>query len=147
MKYFQVSVNKHRKSSTFCHSLRGVLGSNSRDFKVGTADGQSDGLQVLGIGEPWPINLEGMEKCFILELLVIQGLSHSVNLGISFLMEHNLKINFTKEEVALVPVKDGSTSRAGLVDGKYHSFISKKTGRVLKTMEEQMILLQVWRIP
>ena len=79
--------------------------SKSMDFKVGIADGQSDGLQVLGIGEPWPIYLEGMEECFILEPLVIQGLSHSVNLGISFLMEHNLKINCTKEEV-----KDRSAS-------------------------------------
>ena len=25
------------------------------DYKVGTTDGQSKGLQVLGIGEPWPI--------------------------------------------------------------------------------------------
>ena len=31
--------------------------------------------------------------------------------------------------------------------GRYHGFIHKKTGRVLKTTEEQMILLQVWRIP
>ena len=29
--------------------------SKSMDFKVGTADGKSDGLQVLGIGKPWPI--------------------------------------------------------------------------------------------
>ena len=28
--------------------------SNSMDCKVGTADGQSKGLQVLGIGEPLP---------------------------------------------------------------------------------------------
>ena len=86
--------------------------SKSIDYKVGTADGQSDRLQVLGIGEPWPIYLEGTEECFILEPLVIQGLSHSVNLGISFLMEHNLKITCTEEEVTLMPVKDGSISRA-----------------------------------
>ena len=49
------------------------------DYKVGTADGQSEGLQVLGVGEPWPIYLEGMEECYILEPLVIRGLSHSVN--------------------------------------------------------------------
>ena len=30
------------------------------DYKVGTADGQSDRLQVLGLGEPWPIYLEGI---------------------------------------------------------------------------------------
>ena len=87
-----------------------------------------------------------MDECFILEPLVIQGLSHSVNLAISFLIQHNLKINCTEEEVALMPVKDRSTSRARLVDGRYHSFISKKTGRVLKTTEDQMISLQVWRI-
>ena len=27
------------------------------DYKVGTADGQSERFQVLGIGEPWPIYL------------------------------------------------------------------------------------------
>ena len=117
------------------------------DYKAGTADGKSDRLQVLGIGEPWPIYLEGMEKCYILEPLVIKGLCHSVNLGISFLMEHNLKINCTEEEVTLMPVKDRTTSRARLVDRGYHSFLSKKIGRVLKTTEKQMISSQVWRIP
>ena len=36
---------------------------------VETADSQSDGLQVLGIGELRPIYQEGMEKCYILEPL------------------------------------------------------------------------------
>ena len=67
----------------------------SMDYKVGTADGQSDRLQVLGIGEPWPIYLERIEEYCILEPLVIKELSPSVNLGISFLMDHNLKINCT----------------------------------------------------
>ena len=75
----------------------------SIDYKVETADGQSDGLQVLDGGEPWPIYLEGMEECYILEPLVIKGLSHSINLGIPFLMKHNLKINCMEEEVALMP--------------------------------------------
>ena len=42
------------------------------DYKVGTAGGQSEGLQVLGIGESWPIYLEGKEECYIIEPLVIQ---------------------------------------------------------------------------
>ena len=54
------------------------------DYKVGITDGQSKGLQVLGIGEPWPIYLEGIEEFYILEPLIIRGLSHRVNLGISF---------------------------------------------------------------
>ena len=43
------------------------------DHRVGTADGKSEGLQVLGVGETLPIYLEGMEKCYILEPLVIRG--------------------------------------------------------------------------
>ena len=53
---------------------------------------QSEQLQVLGVGEPWPIYLEGMEECYILEPLVIQKFSHRVNLGISFLTRNNLKL-------------------------------------------------------
>ena len=47
------------------------------ESRVGTADGQSEGVQVLGIEEPWPIYLEGMEECYILEPLAIKGLIHS----------------------------------------------------------------------
>ena len=65
-----------------------------------------------------------MEECYILKSLVIKGLSPSVNLGISVLMKHNLKINCTEEEIALMPLKDGSVSRAQLVEGRYNSFIS-----------------------
>ena len=90
--------------------------SNSMDYKVGTADGQSEGLQVLGLGTPWPIYLEGMEECYILEPLVIQGLSQSVTLGISFLTKHNLKLICTEEEVTLMPAKHRSALRAWLVN-------------------------------
>ena len=77
--------------------------SKSMEYKVGTADGQIDGLQVLCIGEPSPIYLDRMKECYILEPLVTKGLSHSINLGIPFLMKHNLKINCMEEEVALMP--------------------------------------------
>ena len=33
------------------------------------------------------------------------------------------------------------------IDGRYQCFISKKTGRVLKATENQMISSQEWRIP
>ena len=67
-------------SGEFWEAIGGKI-SNSMGYKVRTADGQSEGLQVLGIGEPWPIYLEGMEECYILEPLVIRELSHSMNLG------------------------------------------------------------------
>ena len=43
-------------------SIEGNL-SSSMNYKVGTADGQIKDLQVLGVGEPWPIYLELMEDC------------------------------------------------------------------------------------
>ena len=67
------------------------------DNKVGITDGQSEGLQVLGLGEPWLIYLEGIEECYLLEPLVIRGLSHSVNLGITFLQKNKLKLICTEE--------------------------------------------------
>ena len=120
---------------------KGCKISSSVDYKVGTADGQSDGLQVLGVGAPWPIYLEGMEVCYILKQLVISRLSHSVNIGISFLRKHKLKLICTEEEVALMPVKNGSASRARLIDGGCHNFISKRMGRVLKATEDQRIYI------
>ena len=56
-------------SGEFWEAIGGKI-SNSMDYNVGTADGQSEGLQVLV--------LEGMEECYVLEPLVIQGLIHSV---------------------------------------------------------------------
>ena len=117
------------------------------NYKVGTEYGQSEGLQVLGVGEPWPIYLEGMEECYILEPLVIRGLSHSVNLGISFLTRNNLKLICMEDEVALMLVRDGSAFRARLVDGGCNSFINRRSGRVWRATKEQKISTQVWRIP
>ena len=53
-------------SGEFWKAIGGKI-SNSLDYKVGTTYGQSEGLQVLGVGEPWPVYLEGMEECYILE--------------------------------------------------------------------------------
>ena len=77
-----------------------------------------------------------MEECYILESLVIRGLSHSVNLGIFFRTKHYLKLICTDEEVALMPAKDESASRVRLVDGGCHSFISLRSGKVLKATED-----------
>ena len=88
-----------------------------------------------------------MEECYILEPLVIQGLSHSVNLGISFQTRNNLKLICTEEEVALMSVKDRSASRALLVDGGCHSFICLRSAKVLKATKAQRISTEVWRIP
>ena len=117
------------------------------DYRVGTADGQSEGLQVVGIGEPWPIYLEGMEECYILESLVIRGLSHSVNLELKFLQDYGLKLECMKEEVILMPVKEDRASRARLVDGGCISFENRRSRKIWKVTSEQEISTQAWRIP
>ena len=114
------------------------------DYKEGTADSQSDGLQVLGVGEPWPIYLEGMEECYILEPLVIRGLNHSVTLGISFLTRNNLKLICTEAKVVC---KRLICPRARLVDGGCNRFINLRSGRVWRAIKEQKISTHVWRIP
>ena len=67
---------------------------------------------------------EGMKTCYVLEPLVKQRLSHSLNLGIAFLQEQHLKMTCMEEDVALIPIQDGSTSIARLVDRGCHSFMN-----------------------
>ena len=74
-------------------------------------------------------------------------MSHSINLVISFLTRNNLKLICTENEVALMTIRDGSASRAKLVDGGCNSFINLMSGRVWRVTEEQKISTQVWRIP
>ena len=76
------------------------------DEQVGTADGQRVRLQVLGVGQQCQVYLEGMDRCYTQEPLVIQELSHSVHLGLAFLQEHNLKMTCIEEEVALMTIQD-----------------------------------------
>ena len=103
-------------------------------------------LEYEGVGAPWPVYLEGMEECYVRTPLVIQRLSHSLYQGMSFLQEYNLKMICTEKKVMLMPVKDGSTSRARVVVSGCHSFLSKKSGAVLRATKDQMISIQVWRI-
>ena len=124
-------VHSAMVSEDFWESIGGRI-SSPMDHQVGTVDCQSEGLQVYGVGEPWPIYLEGMEECYVLEPHVIQGLSHIVNLRMSFLKKYNLKMICTEVEVALMPVKDGLAARARLVEGGCHSFLSKRLGTVLR---------------
>ena len=121
----------------------------NQQFKVGTANNQSQGLQVLGIDEPWPIYLEGIEECYILEPLMIWGLSHGLNLGMSFLTRNNLKLVCTMHGgwCFIDPVKDGSASRARLVDGGCKNFANQRSRKVWRAIKEQKISTQVWRIP
>ena len=73
-KYLWLSVDRYRKSSPFSWDFWEFIGgkiNSPMDHQVGTPDGQGEGLQVVGVGAPWPVYLERMEKCYVLEPLVI----------------------------------------------------------------------------
>ena len=70
-----------------------------------------------------------------------------MNLAISFLTRNNLKLICTEDEVALMPLRDRSASRARLIDGRCNSFVNLRSGRVWRATKEQRISTQVWRIP
>ena len=59
-------------SGDFWETIMGKI-SSPMDHRVETVNGQSGSLQVIGVGEPWSIYLEGMEECYVLEPLVILG--------------------------------------------------------------------------
>ena len=80
-------------------------------------------------------------------MLYPRGLSQTVNLVMPFLTRNNLKLVCTEDEVALMPVKDGSALRRRLVDGGCNNFTNQSSGKVWRATEEQKISTQVWRIP
>ena len=78
-----------------------------------------------------------------------------MNLGITFLQKNKLKLVCTEEvpvpvpvpvpEVTM-PVKDGSTSRARLVDGGCISFENRRSEKICRETREQEISAHTWRI-
>ena len=62
-------------------------------------------------------------------------------------MRNNLKLVCTEDEVALMPVKDGSALSARQVDGGCNNFSNWRPGKVWRATEEQKISTQVCRIP
>ena len=65
----------------------------------------------------------------------------------SFLQKNQLKLICTEEGVTLMPVKDGSSSMARLVDGGCVSFEIRRLGKICRVTKGQEISVQTWRIP
>ena len=53
----------------------------------------------------------------------------------------------TEYKVALMLARDGSASKARLVDGRCNSFVNRRSGKVWRATKVQRISTQVWRIP
>jgi len=65
------------------------------------ADKDGEGLKVIGRGKKFKFSLDGIQETFKLKPIVIEGLSHAVNLGLDFLQQTSADINFDKNQVKL----------------------------------------------
>ena len=63
------------------------------------------------------------------------------------MQKNRLKLSCTEDGVFLTPVKEGSSSRARLVDGGCVSFKNRRSGKISRATKEQEISAQTWRIP
>ena len=65
------------------------------------------GLRVLGKEERIKFYLDGFDRRFEVEPIVIEGLNHAVNFGIEFFHQQEVSISCTEKEVKLVTGSEG----------------------------------------
>ena len=82
---------------------------------VGTAEKEGKGLKVVGKGEEFTFFLEGIDKTFTVHPVVIEGLSRNVNLGMNFLLENELTLDYSNGEAKLCQSKEKGTHFPRLV--------------------------------
>ena len=66
---------------------------------MNTAEKGRKGLRVLGKGERIRFYLDGLDRRFKVEPIVIEGLNHAVNFGIEFFRQQEVSIVCTEKEV------------------------------------------------
>ena len=70
-------------------------------LRIGTAAAKGT-LRVKGIGSPVSVQIQGHNRVFRMKPLVIQNLSHHVNLGSSFLNRAQLKLDFSGDNPRVI---------------------------------------------
>ena len=85
-------------SSEFWKMIGGKMieGSNAR---VHTAEKGGKGLRVLEKGGRIKFYLDGLNRRFEVEPIMIEGLNHAVNFGIEFFRQQEVSISCTEKEV------------------------------------------------
>ena len=75
--------------------------------RVNTAEKGGKGLRVLGKGEKIKFYLDGLDRRFEVEQIVIEVLNHGVNFGIKFFCQQEVTISCTEKEVKLITGSKG----------------------------------------
>ena len=116
------------------------------DMHVGTAEKEGKGLKVIGKGEEFKFFLEGIDKDFTVHPLVIEGLSHNMNLGMHFLLENELTLDCSNGESKLYQSKEKGTHFTSLVKQDRNPFPFLLNGKLTEENPSHYLspLEQVW---
>ena len=105
------------------------------------------GLRVLGKGERIKFYLDGLDRRFEVEPIVIDGLNQAANFGIEFFQQQEVSISCTEKEVKLVTGSKGQERLRRLCSayGKPFPFMIKGRRVDKETKSYVQVLPAVWK--
>ena len=104
-------------------------------------------MKVLGKGERIKFYLDGLDRRFEVEPIVIEGLNHAVNLGIEFFRQQDVSISCTEKEVKLITGNKGQERLTRLFSAYGKPFPFMIIGRRVdnETKKYAQVLPAVWK--